>query len=40
MLLKETGLKEVQNRAKIRVIFSGTLEGEEKDRTGSYELLK
>lgn len=40
LYFKETALKEVQSRAKIRVIFSGILEGEEKDRTGSYELLK
>lgn len=40
LYFKETGLKDVQSRARLRVIFTGLLEGEEKDRVGSYELLK
>ena len=37
---KETNLKEVQTRAKMRVIFTSLLHGDESDRIGTYELMK
>ncbi len=37
---KETSLRDVQTRSRLRVIFHGLLEGEEKDKTGTYELKK
>ena len=40
LYFKETNLKDIKNRAKLRVIFSGLLEGEESDRSGSYELTR
>ena len=40
LYFKETNLKDIKNRAKLRVIFSGLLEGEESDRSGSYELIR
>lgn len=40
LYFKETSLKDIKNRAKLRVIFSGLLEGEESDRSGSYELTR
>ena len=35
---KETGLKDIQSRSRLRVIFPGMFEGEERDKTGTYEL--
>ena len=35
---KETNLKDVQMRSKLRVIFTNLFEGEERDRVGTYEL--
>ncbi len=35
---KETNLKDVQTRSKLRVIFTNLFEGEERDRVGTYEL--
>ncbi len=37
---KETNLKEIQTRSRLRVIFPGMFEGEGKDRAGTYELKK
>ena len=37
---KETTLKDIQRRAKIRTLFADMLYGEEKDRNGTYELSK
>ena len=38
--LKETNLKEVQTRAKVRLMGSELLYGEEADRNGSFELRR
>lgn len=40
LYFKETNLKDVQTRSKLRVIFTSLLEGEERDRIGTYELEK
>ena len=37
---KETSLKDVQTRSRLRVVFPGIFEGEDKDKTGTYELKK
>ena len=37
---KETNLKEIQSRAKMRLLFSSVFEGEERDKRGSYELTR
>lgn len=37
---KETGLKDIQARSRLRVVFPGMFEGDEKDKTGTYELKK
>jgi len=40
VFLKETGLKDIQTRAKIRVMGTQMLYGEESDRNGSFELRR
>ncbi len=37
---KETGLKDIQSRSKLRIIFPTIFEGEESDRIGTYEIQK
>ncbi len=37
---KETSLKDVQSRSRLRVIFPGMFEGDERDKSGTYELEK
>lgn len=38
--LKETNLKDIQKRSKLRLMGTSSLYGEEKDRNSSYELVK
>lgn len=40
LYLKETSLKDIQKRAKIRTLFSDMLYGDDNDRNGTYELIK
>ena len=40
LYLKETSLKDIQKRAKIRTLFADMLYGNEEDRNGTYELRK
>jgi len=40
VFLKETGLKEVQTHARIRLMGTQLLYGEESDRNGSFELRR
>ena len=40
LYFKETSLKDIQKRAKIRTLFADMLYGSEEDRNGTYELKK